>query len=103
MQHFSVHDRLRNTMDRFKKDRNSKPTQSISHETAALLRLIPDRQTTDSLVRCYIDTFETTYRILHVPTFLRQYESIWKDPPEFTSSFLVVLLLVMAVVNPVSP
>ena len=55
------------------------------------------------LVDSYLESFETTYRVLHVPMFRRQYEKFWRAPHETASSFLVALLLVMAVVQCVNP
>jgi hypothetical protein len=42
-----------------------------------LRSLLPDRSTADQLVTEYLVTFETTYRILHIPTFKSSYESYW--------------------------
>src|SRR6266516_2867709 len=67
-----------------------------------LLDLLPGRETVDRLVRLYFETFETAYRILHVPTFWREYEGFWENPQAGKPSFTVTILLVMAVVNCVS-
>jgi hypothetical protein len=39
-----------------------------------LRSLLLDRLSTDRLVKKHIDTFETTYRVLHIPTFIEAYE-----------------------------
>lgn len=41
--------------------------------------LVPDRQVTDKLVELYFSTFETTFRILHVPQFRAEYEEFWNS------------------------
>lgn len=67
-----------------------------------LLDLLPGRETVDHLVRLYFETFEAAYRILHAPTFWREYEGFWEDPQAGKSSFIVTILLVVAAVNCVS-
>jgi len=74
-----------------------------SYDDNSLLGLIPDRETADRLVQSYINTFEVTYRVLHVPSFLQSYESFWQNPQEAPSDFLVILLLVMATMYCVCP
>ncbi|KAE8355869.1 putative C6 transcription factor [Aspergillus coremiiformis] len=61
-----------------------------------LEELLPHRRVADELVNLYLSTFETTYRVLHVPTFLKQYEAYWSGT-EFTDmAFIAKLLTVMA-------
>ncbi|KAL8243564.1 hypothetical protein R6Q59_009822 [Mikania micrantha] len=61
-----------------------------------LKSMIPDRSAVDKLVEKYLATFETTYRMLHLPSFLRSYQQYWQDPTSAKDEFLVILLLVMA-------
>ncbi|KAI1039681.1 hypothetical protein LB505_008374 [Fusarium chuoi] len=62
--------------------------------------MLPDRRTCDSLVDAYIKTFESVLRIIHVPSFLRDYEHFWEDSASTISSsdeiFTCKLLLVAA-------
>ncbi|RDW82800.1 hypothetical protein BP6252_03912 [Coleophoma cylindrospora] len=58
---------------------------------------IPPRQLCDELVQLYLRTFETTYRILHVPTFMKAYRSFWEDSAPADTIFVTKLLLVIAV------
>ncbi|KAF2490806.1 hypothetical protein BU16DRAFT_135299 [Lophium mytilinum] len=58
----------------------------------ALLKLrefLPPKSTCDRLVDIYCSYFERTMRILHIPTFLRQYHQIWSntDPELCRSSY----------------
>lgn len=58
---------------------------------------LPPRHLADGLVNRYFETIETVYRVLHVPSFKRDYEAIWIKPatqPE--TYFLVQLKLVLA-------
>ncbi|CVL06782.1 uncharacterized protein FMAN_11878 [Fusarium mangiferae] len=62
--------------------------------------MLPARRTCDSLVDAYIKTFESVLRIIHVPSFLRDYEHFWEDSASAVSSsdetFACKLLLVAA-------
>ncbi|KAF2809441.1 uncharacterized protein BDZ99DRAFT_531755 [Mytilinidion resinicola] len=58
----------------------------------ALLKLrefLPPKSTCDRLVDIYCSYFERTMRILHIPTFMRQYHQIWTntDPELCRSSY----------------
>ncbi|KAL1855250.1 hypothetical protein Daus18300_011156 [Diaporthe australafricana] len=58
---------------------------------------LPPRHLADVLVSRYLETIETVYRVLHIPSFKRDYEAIWTKPgtkPE--AHFLVQLKLVLA-------
>ncbi|EEQ87416.2 C6 zinc finger domain-containing protein [Blastomyces dermatitidis ER-3] len=61
-----------------------------------LTDLVPPRETADQLVSGYLLTFETVYRILHVPTFQQEYAQLWNPPQSASPAFVVRLLLVMA-------
>ena len=61
--------------------------------------LLPRREIIDPLVHTYFNNFETLYRILHAPTFWKEYESFWQDPQVARPAFIVIILLVMATVN----
>ncbi|KAH7024991.1 uncharacterized protein B0I36DRAFT_416929 [Microdochium trichocladiopsis] len=59
---------------------------------------LPDRRTADALVSCYLRTSERLYRVLHIPSFTRDYEALWTtthDPA--TGHFLVQLKLVLVI------
>ncbi|PGH00032.1 hypothetical protein GX51_06031 [Blastomyces parvus] len=58
--------------------------------------LVPPREAADQLVSGYLRTFESVYRILHVPTFQQEYVQFWNSPQSASQAFVVRLLLVMA-------
>ncbi|PCD25249.1 hypothetical protein AU210_014357 [Fusarium oxysporum f. sp. radicis-cucumerinum] len=72
---------------------------SVSTQNGAR-SMLPTRRTCDSLVDAYIKTFESVLRIIHVPSFLRDYEHFWEDSASSISStdetFPCKLLLVAA-------
>ncbi|KAF2757204.1 hypothetical protein EJ05DRAFT_477420 [Pseudovirgaria hyperparasitica] len=72
----------------------------VSHISDNLLDLLPPRSTVDEHVEAYIATFETTYRVLHVPSFRREYSEFWQSPSTHRRGFVAILLLLIAAVRP---
>ncbi|XHF96472.1 hypothetical protein AWENTII_000107 [Aspergillus wentii] len=62
--------------------------------------LLPDRPVMDELVQLYLGTFESCYRILHIGLFQSAYQDYLRQPQEARSSFVVKLLLLMAIAAP---
>jgi len=62
----------------------------------SLTNMVPERSFADRLIHQYLDTIETTYRIVHVPTFLKDYEAFWSSPKDAGPGFVVQLLVCMA-------
>ncbi|KPM34000.1 hypothetical protein AK830_g12575 [Neonectria ditissima] len=60
---------------------------------------LPLRETCDELIRCYFRTLEPLYRIVHIPSFWREYHRIWELQPTAppTAVFLVKLTLILAI------
>ncbi|CAG8410564.1 unnamed protein product [Penicillium salamii] len=87
-------------MKSFKTELWSRETQDHQREfreqAFKLNEMIPPRAVVDHLLRLYLDTFETTYRILHTPTFLKQYTDYWANPQSPDMGFVAQLLGVMA-------
>ncbi|KAI0442836.1 hypothetical protein F4803DRAFT_517527 [Xylaria telfairii] len=77
-----------------KKDREKKAAEPDS----VLEELLPSKEETDSLVAVYLDQFEQLHRIVHVPTFRKEYESFW-DPNSTRPASLTVLVLSMISVS----
>lgn len=68
-------------------------------DVVILIVLLPSRQVVDDLVVLYLTYIESTHRVLHVPSFLRELEHFWaqKETPNLVSpAFVVQLLLVLA-------
>lgn len=61
---------------------------------------LPAKHIADALVEHYLETIETVYRILHIPSFKRDYEELWtsklSDAAPRDTAFLVQLKLVLA-------
>ncbi|KAE9363170.1 putative C6 transcription factor [Stipitochalara longipes BDJ] len=60
---------------------------------------IPSKDIADELIECYLQTTESVYRILHIPTFRRDYKALWEvqSGTEPNTTFLVQLKLVLAI------
>ncbi|KAF2712893.1 hypothetical protein K504DRAFT_423060 [Pleomassaria siparia CBS 279.74] len=65
--------------------------------TPELLASIPTRAVCDQLVQCYLRTFEGIFRVLHIPTFTREYESYWENTAAAKPSVVTKILLVCAI------
>ncbi|KAF1953148.1 hypothetical protein CC80DRAFT_150507 [Byssothecium circinans] len=63
-----------------------------------LRSLLPERDTVDKVVKTYFETFETTYRILHIPTFWEIYRTYWDDvnPPTQDTGIDAIVLAILA-------
>jgi hypothetical protein len=67
-----------------------------------LCELVPHRKLADRLVQLYLSTFETTFRVLHVPQFLEEYKAFWDTgqksipgslPPNLFAAKLLTLMV----------
>lgn len=57
---------------------------------------IVSRELADELIESYFRTFETVYRILHVPSFRLEYMRYWQNPKGAREAFVIQLQLCMA-------
>ncbi|PYH45997.1 Zn(II)2Cys6 transcription factor [Aspergillus saccharolyticus JOP 1030-1] len=58
---------------------------------------LPRKEVADELVDCYLRSSEAIYRILHIPTFRRDYDALWVGHTTPDSAFLIQLKLVLAI------
>ena len=58
---------------------------------------VPSKAVCDQLIQCYLRTFEGVFRVLHIPSFLRDCESYWVNPSAAKPSVLTKMLLVCAI------
>ncbi|TLS27154.1 hypothetical protein PpBr36_04061 [Pyricularia pennisetigena] len=70
---------------------------SASHKFSQTRRAPCSRDLCDQLVDNYFRTFETIYRILHVPKFRKEYLKYWEDPTAVRDVFLIQLQLVLTI------
>lgn len=60
---------------------------------------LPSREETDSLITVYFDQFEQLHRIIHIPTFKKEYEHFWDPTRPRRASFTALLLAMLATSN----
>ncbi|PWY69008.1 hypothetical protein BO94DRAFT_590587 [Aspergillus sclerotioniger CBS 115572] len=77
-------------------------TELVPKSEWELFGLLPDQATIDEHVRVYFETFESLYRILHYPSFAKEYETFREDWRTAKPAFVVLLLLIMASVSCIS-
>lgn len=59
--------------------------------------LVPPKEVSDELLKCYFRTFESVYRVLHIPTFQEEYDRYWLDPSSACLPWVMKLLVVLAI------
>ncbi|KAJ2960477.1 hypothetical protein NQ176_g11049 [Zarea fungicola] len=57
---------------------------------------LPDKAMADVLVENYLQTTESLYRILHIPTFREHYNALWGDAAPQNPAFIIQVKLVLA-------
>lgn len=62
-----------------------------------IFALLPSKHEADVQVALYFRTWETTYRILHEPTFWQEYNSFWDRRDEKQAGFATILILIIAI------
>ncbi len=60
-------------------------------------KYVPPREVSHRLVQSYFRTYETVFRVLHVPAFQQEFSHYWDNPQAASESFVIKLLLVMAI------
>jgi hypothetical protein len=57
----------------------------------------PPRSSADAMARLYFQSFESTYRILHAPSFWSEYSQYWDDPGNVKMAHRLKIFLVIAI------
>lgn len=57
---------------------------------------MPSRDLADDLLNAYFRTFESVYRILHIPSFRLEYGRYWQNPKGARGAFVIQLQLCLA-------
>jgi hypothetical protein len=63
----------------------------------ALEALLPSKEDTDALVAVYLEQFEQIHRIVHIPTFKKEYAAFWEDTQSRYAAFTALILSMIAV------
>ncbi|KAB8225687.1 hypothetical protein BDV33DRAFT_77413 [Aspergillus novoparasiticus] len=62
-----------------------------------LASALPSKDVADELVDCYLRTSETVYRVLHIPSFQKDYEALWVSDTAPDMAFMAQVKLVLAI------
>lgn len=87
---------LRKIRDKLKSQEIEYRDQVKDGTPSSLKEMLPPRSIADELLHLYLSTFETTYRILHIPSFLKEYEAYWAAPEAADTVFVAKLMALMA-------
>ncbi|GAP85588.2 putative C6 zinc finger domain-containing protein [Rosellinia necatrix] len=83
-----------------KKDRGKRRQERelrSAQPDVSLEKLLPTKEETDSLVAVYLDQFEQLHRIVHIPTFRKDYEAFWGSNPTRPASLTALVLSMISV------
>ncbi|PKY01702.1 C6 zinc finger domain protein [Aspergillus campestris IBT 28561] len=80
-----------------RKSIKSRQSVTLNEPVADLHSTIPPKLVCDELVQCYLRTFGSMYRVLHMPSFWKSYRQFWTEPKFPPVSFLMKLVLVLAI------
>ena len=72
--------------------------ESVMPVQKRMMDILPKKEVCDRLVASYIDVSETIYRMIHVPTFMDQYERYWNGSFR-ADHFLPQLLAICSVAS----
>ena len=70
--------------------------QAVTKAGENLIQLLPFKALTDELIQLYVDYFETTYRVLHLPSFYEEYRRLWENPEKARPAFVALVLVMIA-------
>ena len=62
----------------------------------------PSREMADSMAALYIRSFESAFRVLHVPSFWAEYQDFWSNPESIKTGHRLKILLVIALGSSIS-
>ncbi|KAE8153450.1 hypothetical protein BDV25DRAFT_168906 [Aspergillus avenaceus] len=82
---------------RFRQAIKSQQSVRFSEPIADLYSTIPPRSVCDKFVNYYLQTFEMIYRVVHVPSFWKEYDKFWEQPQFAAASFLMKLVLILTI------
>lgn len=72
-------------------------------ENLTLDALLPPREDADLLVAFYLDNYEHLHRIIHVPTFEKQYHDFWLPSQSRSPAIASLVMSIMAISASASP
>lgn len=90
--------KCKNIARRLKMDRPSRGLPQVSGDPGFGLSLVPfSRAMADTMAKLYFESFESTHRILHTPTFWTDYHRYWDHPETVANDLRFKVVLVIAI------
>lgn len=83
-------------LDRQKRD------EQAARPDLALEALLPSKEETDAGVAIYLEQFEQMHRIVHIPSFRREYAKFWDPKHTRYAAFTVLVLAILSVTSCIS-
>ncbi|KAK5662875.1 hypothetical protein OQA88_6286 [Cercophora sp. LCS_1] len=83
-----------------KKDRQKRAEErekKFREPDANLEALLPSREETDALVTTYLDQFEQIHRIVHIPSFRKEYANFWDSAEPRCAAFTCLILAMIGI------
>lgn len=75
----------------------ARPSRSFPPPSLELDLEMPPREVANAMAALYFASFESTYRILHVPTFWTEYLRYWNHPQSAPTGLRLKILLVIGI------
>ncbi|KAI9693800.1 MAG: hypothetical protein M1822_003071 [Bathelium mastoideum] len=92
--------RLQNDFRALKtKWKSQKTDDNFSTDLPDLLALLPSQEKVRHYLQYFFQTIDTTYHVLHRPSFWKEYAEFWENPSHGRPGFVVTMLLVSATVR----
>jgi hypothetical protein len=73
----------------------SRPSRGIP--SLGLDLVPPNRELADTFASMYFRSFESTYRIIHIPSFWEEYQTYWDNPESTKTGQVLKILLVVGI------
>lgn len=77
-------------------------TSATSVMTRTLEDLLPPKDDTDTMVSFYLNHIEQLHRIIHIPTFRKEYYFLWEPERPRHPGMVALVLAIMSVSTPIS-
>lgn len=90
-----VGDLLQKCKHTARRSKTWRPSRSLSNPQLGLE--LPSREISDNMVTLYLQSFESTHRILHIPSFRVDYQRYWNDPQNASNELRLKVLLVIGI------
>ena len=85
-----------NISNKDRRKRKEDRERKFDEPDLSLEALLPSKAETDALVTFYLDSFEQIHRILHIPTFKKEYADFWGSPPKRNAAFTALILAIIS-------